>query len=117
MDKYNIYYTDEGLFCNNKNTFTLLELRDWLISFAEPKRFMKNELDMDIPNPDTNDKPFRIFCKNGIRFYAIHKIENRDGIIFSDGEYTGGQKYWNDEAKDICHMLLENKECPVYNFV
>ena len=116
---YTIYYTDASLFITMKKTYkTLKEAKDWLIGFAEVKRFsFDNELNIDIPNPDSDEKPHRILCENGHKFICINKIENEKGIIFSNGVTTGGQKHWNDEAKDFCRMLIESKKRPVYNFV
>ena len=72
---YTIYYTDASLFITMKKTYkTLKEAKDWLIGFAEVKRFsFDNELNIDIPNPDSDEKPHRMLGRH------VHQAQNGTG--------------------------------------
>lgn len=47
----------------------------------------------------------------------VRIIRNENGIIFSDGRYTMGQKHCNDTVKEWVSECMERKNHPVYNFV
>lgn len=47
----------------------------------------------------------------------IHLIEDNDGIIFSDGDHTGGQSHVADCVKKWMDEFKKELENPTYNFV
>lgn len=49
--------------------------------------------------------------------YKIRLIEDEDGIIFSDGQCTDGQKHIADCVKQWLNEFKQELECPKYNFV
>ena len=49
--------------------------------------------------------------------YKIHQIEDDDGIIFSDGQYTAGQKHIADCVKRWLDEFKQELETPKFNFV
>ena len=49
--------------------------------------------------------------------YWIHKIEDSDGILFSDGSTTSGQKFMADCVQKWCKACTERRDKPAFNFV
>lgn len=49
--------------------------------------------------------------------YKIHQIEDEDGIIFSDGQHTAGQRHIADCVKQWLDDLKQELEAPKFNFV
>ena len=49
--------------------------------------------------------------------YKIHLIEDKDGIIFSDGQYTAGQRHIADCMKQWLDDFKQELEAPKFNFV
>ena len=49
--------------------------------------------------------------------YHIHQIEDEDGIIFSDGQYTSGQKHVANCVRKWMEELEVKLKTPMYNFV
>lgn len=47
----------------------------------------------------------------------IHKIESSQGIIFSDGTYTSGQKHWSRQVQEWLQHCDDRKRAPKFNFV
>ena len=49
--------------------------------------------------------------------YKIHQIEDEDGIIFSDGQHTDGQRHIADCVKQWLNEFKQELEAPKFNFV
>ncbi len=49
--------------------------------------------------------------------YKIHLIEDQDGIIFSDGQHTSGQRHIADYVKRWLDDFKQELEAPKFNFV
>ena len=47
----------------------------------------------------------------------IHQIEDEDGILFSDGEYTNGLSHCADCIKKWMEELKKDIKSPKFNFV
>ena len=47
----------------------------------------------------------------------IHLIEDEDGIIFSDGQNTAGQRHIADCVKQWLYEFKQELEAPKFNFV
>lgn len=118
-----IYY-DEYLndFCHKKGqtkTFSDLgELKNWI--FGKMKQPYDTPYAMYFPDPRKKDQePSSIDFQEyrGSMQVWIHQIQNENGIIFSDGTLTSGQKHWNDEIKNWLIECNEFKKKPTFNFV
>lgn len=47
----------------------------------------------------------------------IHQIETPEGIIFSDGRYTAGKKFWTQEVQTWLTHCEQRRLNPQFNFV
>lgn len=119
---YEEYYNDY-IRKNHVKTFSdLTELEEWI--FGQMMRDTSEDFAMFFPTPEIlkricSDGPGRIEFKpqyGGPDFW-IHKIENYDGIIFSDGIYTSRKKHWSKEIKEWLIHCDKRKQSPKYLFV
>lgn len=46
----------------------------------------------------------------------IHQIETPEGIIFSDGRYTAGKKFWTQEVQAWLTHCEQRRRVPQFNF-
>ena len=92
------------------------EVEDWVFKFCEGK----HEARLTIPDPSREREPAPIIIQyiwgDGVTF-QIHKIVRGDGILFSDGTTTNGQKHWNEEVKQAYRNMLHRKNGRTFNFV
>lgn len=115
---YEVYKNDYDR-TNKTATFdNLKQLKDWL--FGQMKRPYNEDFAMYFPNPNRADaEPSTIEIQpvsKGEHIW-IHLISNNDGIIFSDGLPTSGQKHWNEEIKTWLTECRDFRREPKFNFV
>jgi hypothetical protein len=109
--KYEEYHNDNHFF-HHKKDFTSLEyFETWM-----KNQMYVSELDKWIRfSPDLG---YMTMQPNGPGWsYDIHQIEDEDGIIFSDGRYTSGQKHVANCVKKWMSELKEKLKKPTYNFI
>ena len=108
---------------NHVKTFSdLQELEAWI--FGQMRRDTREDFAMFFPTPEILDRigsdgPGRIEFKpqHGGPDFWIHKIENYDGIIFSDGIYTSRKRHWSNDMKEWLRHCDKRKRSPQYSFV
>jgi len=47
----------------------------------------------------------------------IHRINTREGIVFSDGRQTAGQKFGSQRVREWLKHCRRRRDNPVFNFV
>ena len=105
-------YHNDNNFHHHVQTFASLDaLKQWVLGR------------MHVSNP----KDWISFSSNPVFFrmqpdgpgwsYKIHLIEDSDGIIFSDGQHTAGQRYIADCVKRWLDDFKQELETPKFNFV
>ena len=114
-------YTNDYLRRDKQKTFMSLSgFEDWFFGLC--KRSYKDYI--SIPDPDTtifrpDEMPYSLDVNamwTDNCHYWVHMIRN-NGIVFSDGRYTDGQKHWNDTTKDMCRRMLARRNNPQFDFV
>lgn len=114
---YERYHNDYTRMENQEATFgTICELVDWVRRQANPRdgiygfNYLKTKDPEDIHRIE--------FSQRG-EFYDttwIHKIENENGIIFSDGRYTSRQVHCGSTGEEILRRIKAIRD-EQYNFV
>ena len=109
--KFEEYHNDYNFHYFTERFNSLKELQTWVMSKMHvscPKEWIRFS---------SNPIFFRMQPDGPGWSYKIHLIEDDDGIIFSDGEHTAGQRHiarcvveWFDEFR--CEL-----DCPVFNFI
>ena len=105
-------YHDDNHFNHHIQTFASFDaLKQWILGR------------MNVSNP----KDWISFSSNPVFFrmqpdgpgwsYKIHLIEDHDGIIFSDGQHTAGQRHIADCVKQWLDDFKQELETPKFNFV
>lgn len=98
----------------------LNELADWI--FGQMQQEYDASFSMYFPTPDTSanaDGPESIEfvpVYGGPSFF-IHQIRRGDGILFSDGRFTCGQKHWSKEVKGWLTQCEKRRRNPYFKFV
>lgn len=105
-------YHNDNNFKHHLQTFT---------SFNALQRWVLGTMNVSSP------KDWISFSSNPIFFrmqpdgpgwsYKIHLIEDQDGIIFSDGQHTAGQRHIADCVKRWLDDFKHELETPKFNFV
>lgn len=116
---WNDLRTQNGLV---KTFYSLKDVENWLFDNASRSRGGYNNLFFPptVPtNWKANPEPSRIETHDAEDWDIwIHRIDNENGIIFSDGKYTSGMKHWNEEVKEWLARCAERKaDKPQFNFV
>lgn len=105
------YHNDYNFRHFTQNFNSLKELQAWIMSqmhVTEPKDWISFSTDVIY---------LRIQPDGPGWSRKIHLIEDEDGIIFSDGQFTAGQRH---AARCVVEWLKEFRcelDCPVFNFV
>lgn len=88
-------------------TFSSLDMfGDWIFQQVMEQDFRDPYMGFSILSFPFRDVPLPIMFRTGGSSYMIHLIRDARGVIFSDGKYTGGLKYWTPEVKawmKYCH--------------
>jgi len=121
--KYERYWND-FIRKNEEKTFVDLDaLANWIFGQMQ-QDYTKDSLVMSFPTPEKVKRikasgPYRIEFKpqRGEESFWIYLIENSDGIIFSDGKFTSGQKHWSSEVQAWLTACEKRRTCPTFNFV
>lgn len=121
--KYEVYLND-FVRKNKEQSFSGLgELADWIFDQME-QDYQKDNFVMYFPTPKRVEKfrtdgPSRIefMPKRGEATIWIHQISSEKGIIFSDGTFTSGQKFWSKSVQQWCEACNERQHKPKFNFV
>ena len=114
---YEIYHNDYRRSDKVITFGSLDELKDWL--FGQMKRPYNDSYAMYFPNPnraDAEPSSIEIHPDFGEPTILIHQIENENGIIFSDGRHTSGQKHWNNQIKEWLVLCNNFKKAPQFKF-
>lgn len=120
--KYERYWND-FIRKNEEMSFLSLEgLEEWI--FGQMKQdYSKNQFAMSFPTPEKAERigesgPWEIEFKPescGESFW-IHLIQSEQGIIFSDGRFTAGQKHWSAEVQNWLRHCEERRKAPKFDF-
>lgn len=121
--KYERYWND-FIRKNEEKTFADLDaLADWIFGQMQ-QDYTKDSFVMSFPTPEKvkrikADGPYRIEFKPrwGEESFWIYLIENSNGIIFSDGKFTSGQKHWSLEVQTWLTACEKRRAYPTFNFV
>lgn len=116
-------YIDDYNCKSETKTFTsLTELESWIFGQMQ-QDYARNRYAMWLPLPESvkkykQDGPgsieFRPCC--GGESILIHQIESNDGIIFSDGRFTSGQKHWTIAVQNWLVHCEQRRKNPKFNF-
>ena len=107
---------------NESRTFSTLHgLEEWM--FDQMQQNYTRGFAMCFPTPEKAARigergPWRIEFTpvRGSETIFIHQIESFDGILFSDGVFTAGQKYWSVEIQDWLVHCEERRKNPRFSF-
>ena len=121
--RYERYWNDFAR-KNERASFQSLDaLADWIFGQMQ-QDYTKDNLVMSFPTPEkleriNEDGPYNIEFKptRGGENIWIYLIENSEGIIFSSGKFTAGQKYWSSAVKERCIACDQRQHSPKFNFV
>ena len=116
-------YTNDYNRKSETKTFTsLTELENWIFGQMQ-QDYSRNRYAMWFPLPESvkkykRDGPGSIEfrpCYGGEDIW-IHQIESNDGIIFSDGRFTSGQKHWTIDVQNWLVHCEQRRKNPKFNF-
>ena len=116
------YINDYNRKSETKTFASLTELENWIFGQMQ-QDYSRNRYAMWFPLPESVEKykqdgPGRIEfrpCRGGEDIW-IHQIEGNDGIIFSDGRFTSGQKYWTIDVQNWLVHCEQRRKNPKFNF-
>lgn len=117
---YEVYYND-FIRKNKENRFAgLKELEEWMFGQMQ----QNYEKAMAFPTPKKCERihatgPWEIEFTptySGPIFW-IHQIKNSNGIMFSDGKITDGQRHWSKEVQEWLVHCEERKSAPKFTCV
>ena len=109
--KYEVYYNDCNFFHRVEKLKDLNDFKEWIYKKMHVKEYEKwIRLNSDLvyitiqpegPGMEIN----------------IHQIEDEDGILFSDGQYTNGLDHCADCMKKWMEELKKDIKSPKFNFI
>lgn len=118
--KYERYWNDSHRRSEVKSFADLDELADWMFDQMQ-QNYIKA---MSFPTPEKvarigRTEPWSIELRPvwGEENIWIHQIEGYEGIIFSDGKFTDGQKHWSKDVQKWLVRCEERQHRPKFNFV
>lgn len=119
--KYERYWNDFYRKSETKHFPSLRELEEWIFGQMQ-QDYTEKQFVMSFPTPKAAERisvrgPWSIEFKPvwGEETFWIHQISD-GSIIFSDGKFTAGQKYWNKEVQDWLVHCDERQHHPKFNF-
>ncbi len=120
--KYERYWNDFIRKSEVKSFSDLDELEEWIFGQMQ-QDYTKNQFVMSFPTPEKEKRiqangPWRIEFtpKYGEESIWIYQIESCNGIIFSDGRFTAGQKHWSKEIREWLTHCDKRRQQPKFNF-
>lgn len=121
--KYEQYVNDHNRQMQEKEFSTLTELEDWI--FGQMQQDYTQKRCMFFPTPEimvrigmTGPSTIEFSPMVGGPRFKIRDIRNEFGwIIFSDGAFTAGQKYWNKNVQEWLSHCEERRKAPQFNFM
>lgn len=120
--KYERYWNDYRRKDEVKSFASLQELEEWIFGRMQ-QNYTKNNIAMFFPTPKAlerigADGPCYIEFRPvlGEDIWYIHQIESANGIIFSDGRFTAGQKHWTKEVQGWLEHCMERRDAPKFDF-
>lgn len=119
------HYWNDFIRKNEIKTFASLDaLADWIFGQMQQDYTGSHSCVMSFPTPEAAKRigetgPWRIEFtpQRGSESIWIYCIENSDGIIFSDGRFTSGQKHWTTEVQQWLTACEARRRGPTFNFV
>ena len=120
--KYERYWNDLIRKNEEKSFADLNALADWI--FGQMQQDYKKDFAMSFPTPEVAKRigekgPWRIEFKPqyGGETFWIHQIEDFNGIIFSDGQFTSRRTHWTTEVQQWLTACDARRRAPKFNFV
>lgn len=118
---YEVYWNDNRVQTREKNFMSLEGIADWLFAMMRCDYTSEDNYAISLPRERDGLYPKE---PTVIRFrpsydepdYTIRKITDGDSIVYSDGTYTCGQKFWTDEVREWCRQCEERRKNPSFNF-
>lgn len=109
--KYELYYNDYNFSHRTEELKDLNSVKEWIYKKMRVKEYEKwIRLNYD---------PAYITIQPegpGMNLH-IHQIEDKDGILFSDGEYTNGLSHCADCIRKWIEELKKDIKSPKFNFI
>lgn len=128
--KYERYWNAFNRTHETKSFETLHELEEWIFDQMEQvqqacrQQELRLSSAMFFPTPKSMEKiaadgPCHIMFKPNLygQIIFVHEILTESGVIFSDGEFTAGQKHWTREVQDWLTHCFERQTSPKNNIV
>ena len=109
--KYEHYYNDNNFSHRVENFEDLTHLEKWIydkMHVGELSKWIRFNYDPAYITLQPEGPGLNVH---------IHQIEDEDGILFSDGEYTNLQSHVADCVKQWMCEFKERLKAPKYNFV
>lgn len=121
--KYEQYWNDSNRKIEELTCLDLEDLENWMFDQME-QNYTVSENAMNFPTPEVALRigartPWAIGLKpkqDGETF-LVRLIQSDQGIIFSDGTFTAGQKHWSTQVRDWLIHCEERRKAPQFNFV
>ena len=111
---YEEYWNDFFRKQHQKTFASLSDIEEWV--FGQMQRdYRGDNLVMYFPQ---GDQPSRIEfhpVRGGASFW-IYMIQSNDGIVFSDGKLTCGQKYASERVREWLKHCKERRDKPAFCF-
>ena len=110
-------YCNDYLRRSEKKCFSgLEELADWIFNQMETNYSDKDKGFVYMFFPQGKPSTIEFKPKIGGNDIWIHKIEEDNNIIFSDGKMTAQQKHWSNRVKEWCKSCRERQYSPKFKF-
>lgn len=120
--KYERYLNDFHHKSETKSFADLIELESWMFGQMQ-QDYSGDKGAMSFPTPRKAKRigengPWCIELRPvyGEEQIWIHQIETPNGIIFSDGRFTSGKKYWTGEVQEWLMHCEQRRKNPQFNF-
>lgn len=120
--KYERYLNDFHHKSETESFADLIELESWMFGQMQ-QDYSGGKGTMFFPTP----RKMKRIGEHGPRYIElrpvygeeqiwIHQIESPNGIIFSDGRFTSGKKYWTGEVQEWLMHCEQRRKNPQFNF-
>lgn len=113
--RYEKYLNDSNHESCTKQFDSLNDIEDWMFSMM-CRNYKEDDSAMRFPQ---GSQPSRICLRpeSGGANIWIHLIFSDDGIVFSDGQYTSGQKHASKSVQKWLSHCKERRDNSTFNFV
>lgn len=120
--KFERYWNDYLRRHEEKHFSDLAELEEWIFGQMQ-QDYTTNHSAMSFPTPKAAERikaagPWSIEFRPvwGEESIWIHMIDSPSGIVFSDGKFTSGQKYWSKAVQEWLAHCDQRQHAPKFNF-